>query len=149
MNCNNFTETKLSIFASPASYASKLVPMQEILRLTQYDNILREWEQVMGEQDTAYFYVGDVTKRNLCKTILLPPMMTYHLTMKGRAMSLSNDGKLVLNKDGRYYRDVTSESEISLREDGMTVPQGRIPDRLPSMVLRHGRQDTTEVMPGS
>ena len=42
MNCNNFTETKLSIFASPASYASKLVPMQEILRLTQYDNILRE-----------------------------------------------------------------------------------------------------------
>ena len=87
-----------------------------------YDNILREWEQVMGEQDTAYFYVGDVTKRNLCKTILLPPMMTYHLTMKGRAMSLSNDGKLVLNKDGRYYRDVTSESEISLREDGMTVP---------------------------
>lgn len=86
-----------------------------------YNQIRQDWEQLMGAQDTAYFHVGGTTEKKLCKTLLLPPMTTYHLTMKGRALNIDANGKLTMNKDGKYYRDVVSESEMGLKENGLPV----------------------------
>ena len=38
----NVDELKVSLFASPKSYSSALVPFGEIIRLMRYDDILRE-----------------------------------------------------------------------------------------------------------
>lgn len=88
-----------------------------------YGQIRQDWEQLMGAQDTAYFHIGDISQHRLCKTILVPPMMGYHLVMRGRAMNITPTGDLALNKDGKYYRDVTSESELTLHdENGTFIP---------------------------
>lgn len=87
-----------------------------------YNRIREEWELLHGAQDTLYFHVCDTIERRLCKTVLVPPMTSYRFVMKGRAMSIASDGTLTPNKDGKYYRNVTSEGELTLRKDGVGVP---------------------------
>lgn len=87
-----------------------------------YGRIRKEWELQHGLQDTSYFHVCDTTERRLCKTVLVPPMASYRLVMKGRAMNIAADGTLTPDKDGKYYRNVISEAELTLREGGAFLP---------------------------
>ena len=82
---------------------------------TDYDNVRLDWEKKMGAQDTAYFYIGHTNTDTLCRPLLVPPLPSYHLTMKGRALNIEAD-TLALNTDGKYYRDVVSETELILTD---------------------------------
>ena len=49
----NVDELKVSLFASPKSYSSTLVPFDEIIRMMRYDDILRERTDQYRETMTA------------------------------------------------------------------------------------------------
>lgn len=76
---DNLNHLKTSLFANPASYSSKLVPLQEVVRMTQYDNILRERTDQFRKMMSA------MGKKSANKSIKekLVPAFSVAVTFKG------------------------------------------------------------------
>lgn len=73
------SEMKVSLFANPASYSSKLVTMQEIVRLTQYDSII---EERTGQYRQMMNAMGKKTANKNIKEKLMPAF-SVAVTFKG------------------------------------------------------------------
>ena len=79
----NLKNLKTSIYASPASYSSKLVTMEEIVRMTQYDNIILERTSQYRQMMSA---MGKKTANKNIKEKLMPAF-SVAVTFKGMGHS--------------------------------------------------------------
>lgn len=93
---------------------------------TDYDDIWKQWKEKVlatNEKDTAFFHIADANTEPhpLALPLLVPPMQSYNLVMKGRAMNIAYDdiaGKWSLEKDasGEYFHNIRSDATLELHD---------------------------------
>ncbi|MBQ8968740.1 MAG: hypothetical protein IJ064_03275 [Bacteroidaceae bacterium] len=86
--------------------------------LYDYSTIGREWAEQFPADTYSFYRAGNDVRDSLCSMAwLLPPQSTYEVSLSGRRLNITPDGKHLMQIEGQYYYPIASKTTLSLRDE--------------------------------